>query len=261
MWAPDPVGLHQQTSGACHGRPLHGLLGAALQPAATAADLPEALFPLPEMPSKVRGMGSVVARRQKDSGEVGSRLGGTVMATMTVLILIVGLVAWFWARDREKHEEAARDDQWEIRYPELNEYSPADDTFRGRAFADFEQMLLVDETSDYNFHHTRVFHLRRRDGPVWEICEEADSRARSWAHFEAKKKHRLPVFDHEKEEENYLRDPTLWQTIGYPTLEPAYQRFVHQHTPSTGFAVSPVATAVAHDVVEGTPQPSRKAKT
>lgn len=47
----------------------------------------------------------------------------------------------------------------------------------------------------------KAFHLRLGAGPVWEICEEADSRARSWAHLEATKRRRM-LFDDEKEEEN-----------------------------------------------------------
>ena len=113
---------------------------------------------------------------------------GIALEPMTILVILVIIVVWFWARSRERQAQEARDGQWELRFPTLHEYSLAGDTFRGRAFVDFEQMLLVDETSDYNFQHAKVFHLRRRDGPVWEICEEGDSRARSWAHLKRGKK-------------------------------------------------------------------------
>jgi len=66
--------------------------------------------------------------------------------------------------------------------------------------------------------------------------------------------------DHHKEEEKFLRDPSLWGQIGYPTLESAYQRFLLHYRPSTVFNASPVALAVANDFVEGTPRPSRTAK-
>lgn len=171
------------------------------------------------------------------------------------VLALVAFAIYVWLRSRERDRARHREQQWEIRFPTLSEYNS--DTFHGRMFADCTQMLLVDETSDFDFHHARVLHLRRQDGPRWETCEESSSRDRTRAHLAAEDTDFRPREEVE-ETERYLSDSTLWREIPSEIVEPAYQLYLHKHDPTVQFAGSPVDRSVAQDLVQRSRRPGAK---
>jgi hypothetical protein len=153
----------------------------------------------------------------------------------------VAVAVFHWisrTKAREKHAE----EMWDLRFPTMLEESIPGDTFRARGFVDFKEMLFVGETSDYDYHHTRVFHIRRLDGPEWEMLEEEESRLRALARMEEREPKSLW-----KERLEELKD-RRWKPMSYPTLEVAYQRFLLHYRDDVVWAASPVSIAVSRDL-------------
>ena len=179
------------------------------------------------------------------------------MEPATVVVLGVGVLGMYLAWRYERRQDEKRNIQYDLRFPELDYEPPTDDTFSARTFVDFEQMLLVSETSDYDYHHTRVYHLRRLDGPKWEISEEDASRERSRAHLAAMKQRGWNVEEREAD-----LDVFDWKPCGHSDdIEPKYQLFLRHRDPSAAtFRGRVVETAVEHDRVMGGPPRSSVAR-
>jgi hypothetical protein len=176
---------------------------------------------------------------------------------MELVLILAGAVAvWFmFLRPRVRAREQSQEFQAELRCPTVDE-SSLEGTFEHEAFIDFERMSLVDVTSDFDYQHTRVYRLRRMDGPVWECCEETESRRRSAAHREAERGAGWVSPEHERRY-RLIDDPSAWEPLAPEFLEAAYQRFLHQYDPSSASVGQPgrLERAVARDFVKGTPRP------
>jgi hypothetical protein len=164
------------------------------------------------------------------------------MELLVVVLALAAFVGWRWhVRSRGRR---LIDEQWDLRFPTLGEGGPPGDTLHIRTFVDLERMLLVEERSDWNFHTAQVFHLRRRDGPVWETREEYESRERSWKDHKTTGPSLLAPAHH-KEEETRLKDVEGWYELrDFMRLETAYQVFLRRHDPQVIFPRSPVDIAV-----------------
>lgn len=175
----------------------------------------------------------------------------------TTALWIGGLaLAMYLAWKYEQRKDETRNVQFDLRYPQLDSERPDGDTFSARTFVDFEQMVLVNEMSDYAFHHTRVLQLRRLDGPRWEIREEEASRERSRAHLTVKKE---SGWEWAEEELAALADFD-WKPCGYSDeIEPKYQLYLrHRDVTAATFRGGMVERAVENDFVEGSQRPSRR---
>lgn len=148
------------------------------------------------------------------------------------LLTFVGLAAiawWIWASVQRKKAEDLAEEMWELRFPTLDEYSTyaEGDTYRSETFADLKEMLLVVESSDYDYRRSEVYHLRRSDGPLWEAKEELASWKKSIA--DAEEQYRL-IGALAKERLEKLKAGPQWEPIPNEgtgaKLEVAYQRFV-----------------------------------
>ncbi len=182
------------------------------------------------------------------------------METRTVLLIVGGIAVWYLARKYQQRQDDRRNVQFDLRYPTLDDYHPKGDTFFGNTFVDFEQMVLVGETSDVSYHHTRVYHLRRLDGPVWQIREEDTSRERSRAHLSAWQTVGGPFSEDRRKQEQAALDNLDWVPCGWADdIEPKYQLFLRHRDPTAAaFRGGLVERAVASDFVEGSPRPSQR---
>jgi hypothetical protein len=110
----------------------------------------------------------------------GTRSFDTLL-TVLVIGVLLGAGIWGWLRLRGSLRARHRRKMEDLRFPTLGAFH--DEGFHARAFADFLEMLLVDVTRHYDEERARVYHLRRRDGPIWDILEEEDSLRREGAHI------------------------------------------------------------------------------
>lgn len=144
-----------------------------------------------------------------------------------------------------KAREARAEEMYDLRYPQLLLEREEGDSLKFEIWADLERMLLVEESDDFDHHHTRVFDLQRLHGPVWQARERAESWHRTRPRLE-----RLPMKSEEIERE--LAKGPQWATIQFPKLEPSYQEFIARFRKVRLF-MDPLSRAIEkdHDRAEG----------
>jgi hypothetical protein len=122
---------------------------------------------------------------------------------------------------------------WELRFPTLEEYHEEGDTFFSEWFADLKETLLVYKTMDWDGDSVRLHHLRRLDGPIWQLKEEYESWERRLAELEREEATGFTHMLEGEDELEKLRVGPKWLAIENeslaPTLEVAYQRFTRQY--------------------------------
>ena len=151
-------------------------------------------------------------------------------------VVIAVMIASYVGRRRQND----RNEQFDLRFPELNSYRPEGDSFRSRGFVDLKEMILIHEARDFNLYTLRTFDLRLLDGPRWEFREQYDSWRRYLAEIEAD-----PVMSEDRKAEE--RSEPVWRTFSpddlAPKLEAAYQRYLVRHR-EMWFDPTPVQFAV-----------------
>src|ERR1700737_3482197 len=113
------------------------------------------------------------------------------MSTLITIAACIGIAAFllvgvlvFRANSRERNH-AER--MWELRFPILD--SALEEFVSHEWFADLKEMLLVFRVTDERPGvEVRLHHLRRLDGPRWEVNEELDSWQRKFAELEEQEK-------------------------------------------------------------------------
>jgi hypothetical protein len=164
------------------------------------------------------------------------------MVIVTLLVIAGIAVALYVIAVRRQAHAAA---MWSLRYPVLED--DFDGTISVRRFADLKAMLYVTDLSGIDINTARVYHLRRRDGPVWETSEEYESLAREKARIEAERAKYPAAESYYAKRIAELNDN--WEAIGLRAgaLETAYQQFLRQYR-DVKFTGSPLAGAVSRDI-------------
>ena len=154
------------------------------------------------------------------------------LATLLAALFVGLFIGWRKARARSRHAE----EMWRLRFPTV--YEKSSDGSGTHCFVDFKEMLLVQESYDYKSHKTRVYHLRRRDGPTWESRE--DERI-------AEMGDTALLLVPPPDERATTVEAESWSAVDFPTLEESYQRFVADYRDDVYFRLTPLSIALEED--------------
>lgn len=139
---------------------------------------------------------------------------------MEWLAIVAGVcVVWFYLNARGKAEQQKQDELYELQFWEADHDDVPDDVFVTTR-AHFPSMLMRYNFASMGLETFRLHLLRRRGDGIWERMFTYES---FQMEMEAM---RTNIF--QKDELAALEtEGNIWRAIDVPTLETAYQRFIH----------------------------------
>ena len=142
------------------------------------------------------------------------------MMTGWVVIAVGVCIVWWYLSARQRSEQQKRDELYELQFwePDDDDDTP-NDVFVSMT-VHFPSMLLRYRFASMGLDTYRLYLLRRRGDGEWERMFTHES-------FECELEDKRSSIFQKDELATLEKEGNVWRTINVPTMETAYQRFIH----------------------------------